>query len=384
MRVLFVVTYFDCGGINRALQNLLNRIDTSRIEAEVFAMVPDGMFAGLYRNCIVLPGDRMLSLLMARYSQQKGLRRFLCLAVKLLDRLSGRRFGAFVKRSAAQKLSARGYDTVVAFSEGAPTAFVAMMKHPRSVAWIHCDYASYSQLNGAPDELGLYSGFSRIVCVADYPKKSFISAYPSLASRTEAVNNVQDVEMMRSMAALNVPEDFSGELFNIVSVGRLDPVKRLSAVPEIASNIAAAGCAFRWYVIGPKGGTLDEYEKLTTGISRPGLEGKVVYLGEKENPYAYISRADLLVNTSVSEACPYVVNEAKILHTPVVCTDFGSAREFVNDGVEGFIRPLEEIADTIVGYISDASLRERIESGVAGFSFDNSAILERVCRILGA
>ena len=34
VRVLFVVTYFDCGGINRALQNLLNRIDTARIEAE--------------------------------------------------------------------------------------------------------------------------------------------------------------------------------------------------------------------------------------------------------------------------------------------------------------------------------------------------------------
>ena len=43
----------------------------------------------------------------------------------------------------------------------------------------------------------------------------------------------------------------------------------------------------------------------------------------------------MVVSTSVSEACPNVINEAKILHTPIVATNFGSVYEFIEDGVNG-------------------------------------------------
>ena len=349
-RILFVVTYFDCGGINRSLQNMLNCIDVNRYNVDVFGMVPDGLFSNLYKNCRVLPRHLLLSALMARYAQQTGVMRLLSLLIKVMNKATKGYFGNTIKKNAAKQLMRRSYDTVVAFSEGAPTAFVRLMKHPNSVAWIHCDYSSYRQLNGNTDEYALYSHFRHIVCVAEYPRSSFLSFYPDLASKTCTIYNILDDRMMMTQAKEEVKESFAQGVFHIVSIGRLDPVKRLSIVPSIAKQLVDKGCLFKWYVIGPKGGTLEEYEQLMKNILSQGVSDEVIYLGEKENPYSYIARADLLVNTSISEACPYVINEAKILHTPVVCTNFGSAAEFVNHGVNGFICPIEEMPYIISDY----------------------------------
>lgn len=381
-KILFVVTYFDCGGINRALQNLLNRIDVNRYDIDVFAMVPDGMFACLYKNCRVLSRHLLLSALMARYAQQTGIMKVLCLLVKVLNKATKGRFGLRIKQKAAKRLMKHNYHTVVAFSEGAPTSFISLMQHPNTVAWIHCDYASYKNLNDDVDERALYSLYKHIVCVAEYPRQSFLSCFPELVSRTATIYNIQDDVMMKSLAEKEVKESFSENVFNIVSIGRLDPVKRLSMVPILAKQIADAGCRFKWYVIGPKGGTTDEYDNLMKNISEQGVSNQVIYLGENNNPYAYISRSDILVNTSISEACPYVINEAKILHIPVVCTNFGSAIEFVDNEVNGFICPIEEMAKIIIRYIKDKDLQNRIKNNISTFTYDNQALLEQVYQVL--
>ena len=357
-KVLFVVTYFDCGGINRSLQNLLNLMNVGRYEVDVFGMVPDGMFAHLYKNCRVMPRDHFLSALMARYSQQRGFAKVLSLFIKSLDRLTKGRLGHRIKLRAAKSLINKNrYDTVVAFSEGAPTEFVNLMNHPNMVAWVHCDYASYKELNWGKEESSIYSHYKHIVCVADYPRRSFVSCYPELSDRTTAIYNIQDVDMMRSMAKEDIPEKMDDGVFTMLSVGRLDPIKRLSIIPSIAQRLIEFGCDFQWYIIGPKGGTNEEFNKLVSRLNEPGIKGKVHYLGEKGNPYAYISRASLLVNTSFSEACPYVVNEAKILHVPVVCTNFGSAGEFVDNGKNGFICTIEDMPEVIARYIKNTLYR---------------------------
>ena len=108
----------------------------------------------------------------------------------------------------------------------------------------------------------------------------------------------------------------------------------------------------------------------------------VFYVGEKDNPYPFIEKADLLVNTSLSEACPYVINEAKVLHTPVICTDFGSSKEFIQDGVNGFIRPIESISDAIIEFITNIELQIKIKNNLNHFEYNNSSILEQIYRII--
>lgn len=380
-RVLFVVTYFDCGGTCRSLQNLLNMLNPSEYAVDVFGLVESGMYEkGMFNNCSIIPADRQLQLLYSRYSETKGITRKAAALLKIIDRISGRRYNTALLKRAANKITAKGnYDMVVAFSEGIVTKFLSFVNHPNKVAWIHCDYANYHRLANYPDELQIYNSYKTIVCVSDYTKSTFTHIYPTLTKKTYSINNILDTEMMRNQAEMDLPEgiNFDSNVFNIVSVGRLDPVKRLSIIPEIARLIIDNGVKIKWWIVGPKGGTDNEFRKLTEEIEKKNLKDSVIYVGEQSNPYPFIKNANLLVNTSVSEACPYVINEAKVLGTPVVCTDFGSAAEFIEQDRTGVITSIDTMADAILRFIKEPALKNIVEKNLTHFLYDNKGILDK-------
>ena len=384
-RVLFVVTYFDCGGTCRSLQNLLQGIDTELVEVDLFGMVEEGMYKDIFPNSRVIPEKRWLRALMARYSQQSGLRRWESLVAKILRKVTGGWFERWIVRRACRQLAQRPYDAVVAFSEGAPTNFVAQIPHHNRIAWIHCDYASYYRLNGARDESVLYGAYNSIVCVSKFTASTFSAIYPHLQARVRSIFNLLDVAMVRSLAQKPLPEAVAAQAgFQILSIGRLDPVKRLSVIPAIAAELKQRGCRFYWRVVGPKGGSEEEYHKLMADIERYQVGDCVVWLGEQANPYPFIAQSDLLVCPSRSEACPYVVNEAKTLHVPVVCTDFGSASEFVEAGVHGYTASLEALPDVIASLILDEERHKSLVRNLAEFDYDNRPMIRSLYQLLEA
>lgn len=381
-RILFVVTNMGTGGIMRSLQNFLNCYDNSRFEVVVFAMTHQGVFEGELKNCTVLPRYRMLDASLARYEYQHGFAKFESLVTKLLNKATNYRFQSRLFNQVANDLVKKNhYDAVIGFSEGVPTAFVSVMNHPKKIGWIHCDYASYKKLNGDCFELDIYQRLQHVVCVSDFTAQSFLTIYPSLANRTSYIYNILDDAMMQAKSKDLIPEKFEKECFNIVSVGRIDPVKKLSIIPELARKVTDAGCNIKWYIIGPKG-TNEEIALLNKNAEKYNTDGIVFPLGEKKNPYPYIACADLLVNTSISEACPYVINEAKILGTPVVCTDFGSAKEFVKYGMDGYYEPIEKMVNRIIELANNRDELQRLRKNLESFCYDNNAILDQIYEIL--
>lgn len=383
-RVLFILTYLDCGGISRSLQNFLNLYDTSKYEIDVFAIVHNGMFCGEFRNCNILKSDLIAEALISRYGQTRGVYKAIVAITKILGKLFGGSFRNKVLQRAGRKiLSARIYDTVVAFSEGIPTHMVSLLNHSNKVAWIHCDYSSYLKETAGRNEYGIYSKFEKIVCVSEYTRQTFTEFFPSLSSRTIFVHNLMDAHMMRTMAEIIQTPIPDNRVFNIVSVGRIVPVKRFSLIPKIASAVInSCGRAIKWYIIGPKGGRDDEYQRLISAIKDYHMEEVISLTGELHNPYYHIAHADLLVNTSISEACPYVINESKVLGTPCVCSDFGSAREFIEDGKTGIISPVEKMAEIITSLVSDLEYYNSLKSGIESYEYDNRSLLANYYNIL--
>ena len=164
----------------------------------------------------------------------------------------------------------------------------------------------------------------------------------------------------------------------IVSVGRLNPVKRFSHIASIAYQLKERGLRFRWYIIG------DGAERNTIQKSIKGhhMEDTVIMLGAKTNPHYYIKQADLYICLSESEACPRVVNEAKILGTPTISTDFPTIHEFIEDGKTGIISPLSEIPDAIIRMFTERSLYQQIKTSISQFEFDNTELLAQIQSIL--
>ena len=129
-------------------------------------------------------------------------------------------------------------------------------------------------------------------------------------------------------------------------------------------------------------GTHTEYNLLKHNLSKYQVIDKVKILGEINNPYNYMIKANLLVNTSLSEANPYVINEAKILHIPVVCTNFGSAKELIDYGVNGYYEPLEKISERIKYLIDNPEKYNSLRGKLATFHYDNDKILSKVYFLL--
>ena len=80
----------------------------------------------------------------------------------------------------------------------------------------------------------------------------------------------------------------------------------------------------------------------------------------------------------MSEACPYVINEAKILGTPVVCADFGSAKEFIENSVNGFYVPIETMASVIIRLAQNDSNLNLMRDNLWGFKYDNARIMNQI------
>lgn len=376
--VLFVISNLRTGGILRSLQNFLNCYDSTLLDIDVFALVHEGVYKSELNNCNLLQRNRSLNLSLAPIENQHGWAKIECFIFKMMNIITNGWFRQRALNKVANDLiKKKKYDAVIAFSEGIPTDFVAKMQHPNKIGWIHCDYASYLRLNHNKSEKAIYDSLNSVVCVSDYTRNTFLHVFPEMAEKTFYIYNILDDKMMRDMSLQPIEERVDKDVFTIVSVGRIDPVKRLSAIPEIARTIVDNSCKIHWYIIGPKGAN-DEYKQLVENIQKHDSGQFVFLLGEKSNPYPYIAQANLLVNTSVSEACPYVINEAKILHTPIVCSDFGSAKEFIDFGVNGYYVPIEKMADTIVSLYNDRAKLSILRENLLQFEYDNETILKQI------
>ena len=75
-----------------------------------------------------------------------------------------------------------------------------------------------------------------------------------------------------------------------------------------------------------------------------GLDKDITFFGAQSNPYAYISRADVLVCASYSEGYSTVCAEAILLNVPVLTTHVGGASEIIEDARCGLMVGMEDLS----------------------------------------
>ena len=370
-KLLFVVPSLNVGGTLSSLKCIIEYLD-SEYEINVLALSHDGSPSGI-RDNILLRKSILLHGYYCNYNESIGFDKYIIALIKIIKRFF------YILKIDLEKIISRAfasnyqsYDIIVAFQEGCVTKFVSHIQHQRKIAWIHCDYKNYCS---TPKELHIYEKFSTIVCVSKYTANTFSTIYPSLQDRVQSVNNLLNLNAIESLAKSSVYDNlFVKDYFTIISVGRIDPVKRFEYIPSIAYDIKSRGCKFRWYIIGPELGN-ECFNKLCAEIKYYNVEREVVYLGSKSNPYPYFSNADLLVSLSYTEACPMIFNEAKILDLPVLTTDFGSSYEFIQNGDSGIIVPFQDIADTLYSILSNPQCYNSLKQNVTQQEYSNENIL---------
>jgi glycosyltransferase involved in cell wall biosynthesis len=129
------------------------------------------------------------------------------------------------------------------------------------------------------------------------------------------------------------------KIIQIGTIGRLTWEKNFQQIVEITKLInETTKLKFKISIIG-SGSELSKLKKI---ISNNRLEKQIILLGGQSylKTIQFLSELDIYIQTSVSEGGPRTVKEAMASFLPVITTNVGDVAEVIDDGVDGFISPI--------------------------------------------
>jgi glycosyltransferase involved in cell wall biosynthesis len=154
---------------------------------------------------------------------------------------------------------------------------------------------------------------------------------------------------------------FDGAAPPIVAVGRLVAQKDYPTMLR-AFALVRARTATRLVILG----TGPDRAALEALAAELGVAGDVAFAGFDPNPFRWMARARLLMQSSLAEGLPGTLIQSLACGTPVVATDCNHGpREVVADGVNGFLVPVGDaraLADRVTRLLDDPALRDRMSA----------------------
>jgi glycosyltransferase involved in cell wall biosynthesis len=206
----------------------------------------------------------------------------------------------------------------------------------------------------------LYSGMcrlsSRIVAVCPMAYRAFAAGAVIPKSKLVTINNGIPLESL-----LRVPAREAGAEIVFGIVGRLVPVKDHATLLDAFATILRQRPRCRLEILGdgPLRGDLAK-QALTLSI-----DDKVLFHGFSSDVAGFLTRIDVLVLCSISEALPLSVLEAMGAALPIVGTDVGGMRDLVAGAQCGWLCPPSRADELAAALLSAASTTpaERREMG---------------------
>jgi glycosyltransferase involved in cell wall biosynthesis len=128
--------------------------------------------------------------------------------------------------------------------------------------------------------------------------------------------------------------------FRLISVGRLQPVKRFEMVIPLMQELLR----YDQDVYAEIAGTGESLGCLDSAIRDAGLASHISLLGHQEDMTKVYARSHVLVHFRTDEGFGRIHVEAQQRGLPVVCSRGGASAEVVSDGHSGFLHDSSDIA----------------------------------------
>lgn len=321
IRVLFLIQNLGGGGAERVLVTLVNHMDKSKFDITVRTMFYDGVNASML--------DKSIPYSCKHTPCFKGVN-------KVISYIPARILYKYF-------VGAEHYDVVIAYMHGVPTKIISGCRDAAKIAWIHtrdmdkCSlfkaFPTYEQAIRTMNKMDAIVGVSDSVCDA-FKKKTGIT------DKVFTKYNANDCDKIIALSTEPV-SDFDASLPVILSIGRLCNPKRFDRLIRVSKKLHDDGYKHRLMILGT-GGLQTELEELSKQL---GIYDYVLFTGFQENPYKYLSRADLFVCSSDREGLSTATTEALILGVPIVTTNVSGATEILGSNNEyGIVTEIDDAA----------------------------------------
>ena len=296
-KILFGITSLTIGGAERVLVDLANRL-VSEYDITIYTIYSGGALEKQLDKRV-----HLISMYDRPFSEFSKLER-LEISLRLM-----------YKDKAPE-----GYDYVVAFLEGPITRLFAKSKE-KKIAWIHNDISKVfgkgfkASLKKSKDGK-IYKKYDKLVFVSQENLDDFENTYGKDFD-TEIIRNYLDYisVIAKSKEMIELPYDKKD--VNFVTVCRLSNQKALDRYIRVHARLEKEGVHSKVYIVGDG----PERENLEELIKENKVSDSFILVGEKENPYPYIKKADYFCLLSYYEGYGMVVEEAKILDQNIIITD---------------------------------------------------------------
>lgn len=183
-------------------------------------------------------------------------------------------------------------------------------KSGRYIQMVHADYERakevgfyYSKWQKTTEHIG----------VSDYVCKIFKELYPN-EKITRIYNILDEVKETKP-------------ILKLISATRVSKEKGYERMLKLAQELKKANIRFRWTI----------FTDLNLYNQKPFDLEEIVYMKPSHDFFDYIKEADYGVQLSDTEGYSYFINECLQYGTPVICTNFPSAYESVENEKNGYI-----------------------------------------------
>ncbi len=384
-KLLFVNISLVNGGAEKSLVNLLNELPSNKYDIDLLLFRNEGMFINQVPSNVnfIEPPTALVKLYKpinkaGIYSIIKLIGTFLS-KIKTTNNYTLRayRWKHFYKPFIPQ--IHKKYDVAIAYVVGEVTYFIDdLVKAKRKIAWVHTDYKNAKCDPSCDKEC--YKNMDAIVTISEKCSDILKATFPEFNNKIYNIPNITSSTIIRKKSKEYYPKEYNNNRFIILSIGRLVPLKGFDLAIKVAALLKSENILFSWYLVG-NGECKNSLNNL---INKNNISDVFFMLGPKDNPYPYIKNADLLVQLSKYEGKSVVLDESKILGTPIVVTNYETVYDQIIDTKEGIIveRNEKKIANIIKQLILNSSKRLSIKSYLESREYGNQHEVQKYISII--
>ena len=255
-----------------------------------------------------------------------------------------------------------GSDVEIAFVEGFATRVLSYStnKRAKKIAWVHSDFRQGSWpiqigvFKNFEEEQLAYSRFDKVICVSHSVESSMREIYGLNPVCT--IYNPLDEEDICEKAKQDYNWTIDKQLFNIVSIGRLEYQKGYDLLLPVIKRLRDDGIFIHFWLIG-EGRQYGELEKQAREL---GIIEVVTFTGFLRNPYALLSNMDLLICSSRAEGFSLVIAEALVLNVPVLSMNCGGPNELLANDMSRLCNSYEELYEKTKAEINSSKGKNKV------------------------
>lgn len=314
--ILFAGFSMDLGGIEKALLNLVNRIDKKKYNITIVLEEKRGIFLEQINQKVKIEECKV--------SNHKNtiIRKTMNVLRKLWFKI----------------LNDHNYDFSCCYTTYSySSSKLALLASNNTALYVHNDY----RVIYPKDEDFYYFFDSRnirdyksIIFVSNENREGFIEKYEELKDHCFVFNNFVNTDEIRKQSEEKIELKKEKDQTYLLFVGRLDDAaKKVSRQINLVKEIPNLNL----WIVGD-GPDREQYEK---EVSKNHLEKRITFFGRKSNPFPYMKEADFIILTSDYEGFPVTYLEAITLNKNIITT-FPTSDEALDINKSGYVISKDE------------------------------------------